>query len=244
VSQLSLFFRRPHSAAAVRPRWLAGRSRADCRRLRRVQVCRSCSPTSGVPRRCCASGRVRDVTAEVLGGADVPAAVTPCPTVPCRRSPADDPCPTASRPDAPPGPRPVAGRTVAIRKQAIASARRRFLRSQRTSCSPISRRTDTRRGQGRSGRLTLTPGFLRLLDDRRRAACGSRLSCWARPHAPDTYEPLAAVCAAAGCRIACWAFVVAGPLCVSSGTGRCARLAEMIGTRRRAPRGAFPALSH
>ena len=93
--------------------------------------------------------------------------------------------------------------------------------------------------------LTLTPGLLRCwtIAAGRPADIGFLLGL--DPHAPDTYEPLAAVCAAAGLAGSLLGVRGGGPAVRIVGYRRCARLAEMIGTPPpEAPRGAFPALSH
>ena len=93
--------------------------------------------------------------------------------------------------------------------------------------------------------LTLTPGLLRCwtIAAGQPAAVGFLLGL--DPHAPDTYEPLAAVCAAAGLAGSLLGIRGGGPAVRIVGYRRCARLAEMIGTPPpEAPRGAFPALSH
>ena len=93
--------------------------------------------------------------------------------------------------------------------------------------------------------LTLTPGLLRCwtIAAGRPADIGFLLGL--APPAPDTYEPLAAVCAAAGLAGSLLGVRGGGPAVRIVGYRRCARLAEMIGTPPpEAPRGAFPALSH
>ncbi len=93
--------------------------------------------------------------------------------------------------------------------------------------------------------LPLTPGLLRCwtIAAGQPAAVGFLLGL--DPHAPDTYEPLAAVCAAAGLAGSLLGVRGGGPAVRIVGYRRCARLAEMIGTPPpEAPRGAFPALSH
>ena len=180
--------------------------------------------------------RVRDVTAEVLGGADVPAAGHPLPDGPRARPPAAGRSPAPGQwPD---GPSPSAAGDR-IRAATV-------FRSQRTSVL-ADLAADWTRGAVKAVPvgLTLTPGFLRCwtIAAGQPAAVGFLLGL--DPHAPDTYEPLAAVCAAAGLAGSLLGIRGGGPAVRIVGYRRCARLAEMIGTPPpEAPRGAFPALSH
>ena len=190
--------------------------------------------------------RVRDVTAEVLGGADVPAAGHPLPDGPLPDGPLpDDPLPDRQPPDAPPAP----GQWPDGPSPSAAGDRIRaatVFRSQRTSVL-ADLAADWTRGAVKAVPvgLTLTPGFLRCwtIAAGQPAAVGFLLGL--DPHAPDTYEPLAAVCAAAGLAGSLLGIRGGGPAVRIVGYRRCARLAEMIGTPPpEAPRGAFPALSH
>ncbi|HZM66989.1 MAG TPA: hypothetical protein VFC16_11925 [Nakamurella sp.] len=93
--------------------------------------------------------------------------------------------------------------------------------------------------------LTLTPGLLRCWTIAAGHPADIGFLLGLDPHAPDTYEPLAAVCAAAGLAGSLLGVRGGGPAVRIVGYRRCARLAEMIGTPPpEAPRGAFPALSH
>jgi len=203
--------------------------------------------------------RVRDVTAEVLAGPAMPTvpaggepvAAGPVPSVPVPDAHAtdspvsDDPAPARQPPDgtpddsqSPDGPGPFAagdrGRAATV------------FRSQRTSVLADLAANWTRGAvKGVPVGLTLTPGFLRCwtIAAGQPAAVGFLLGL--DPHAPDTYEPLAAVCAAAGLAGSLLGIRGGGPAVRIVGYRRCARLAEMIGTPPpEAPRGAFPALSH
>jgi len=93
--------------------------------------------------------------------------------------------------------------------------------------------------------ITLTPGFLRCwtLAAGHPAEVGFVLGL--DPHAPDTYEPLAAACAAAGLAGSLLGVRGGGPAVRIVGHRRCARLSEMIGTPPpEAPSGAFGAAGH
>ena len=206
--------------------------------------------------------RVRDVTAEVLAGPEmpsvpsVPAAGEPVAAGPVPSGPvpdahatdspvSDGPAPARRPPDgtpddsqSPDGPGPFAagdrGRAATV------------FRSQRTSVLADLAANWTRGAvKGVPVGLTLTPGFLRCwtIAAGQPAAVGFLLGI--DPHAPDTYEPLAAVCAAAGLAGSLLGIRGGGPAVRIVGYRRCARLAEMIGTPPpEAPKGAFPALSH
>ena len=183
--------------------------------------------------------RVRDVTAEVLAGPAVPAvpaAAEPVPDGPDHGRPPPDAKPADSQwaygPSAHAGGDRIRAATV--------------LRSQRTSAL-ADLAVDWTLGAVKAVPvgLTLTPGFLRCwtIAAGQPAAVGFLLGL--DPHAPDTYEPLAAVCAAAGLAGSLLGIRGGGPAVRIVGYRRCARLAEMIGTPPpEAPRGAFPALSH
>jgi predicted MFS family arabinose efflux permease len=93
--------------------------------------------------------------------------------------------------------------------------------------------------------LVVTAGFLRCwtIAAGRPATIGYLLGL--DPHAPDTYEPLAAACAAAGLAGSLLGSRGGGPAVRIVGYRRCSRLAEMIGTPPpEAPAGAFPSLGH
>ena len=231
--------RRPHSAAAVRSRWPAGRSRADCRRTRRVQVvdparrpvaCRGAAarvPGAGTSRRRSLAGAAR----ARAGRTRLPA--VHCPTTAGHRH--ADARQTSRWPD---------GRRRSQQGDRIRAAT--VFRSQRTSVL-AALAADWTRGAVKAVPvgLTLTAGFLRCwtIAAGQPAAVGFLLGL--DPHAPDTYEPLAAVCAAAGLAGSLLGIRGGGPAVRIVGYRRCARLAEMIGTPPpEAPRGAFPALSH
>ncbi len=201
--------------------------------------------------------RVRDVAAEVLAGPavsaagsagaagePVPDAHVPDAPAPARRSPdatpADSQSPDATPTDSrsPDGPAPFAA------GDRVSAAT--VFRSQRTSVLADLAANWTRGAvKAVPVGLTLTPGFLRCwtIAAGQPAAVGFLLGL--DPHAPDTYEPLAAVCAAAGLAGSLLGIRGGGPAVRIVGYRRCARLAEMIGTPPpEAPRGAFPALSH
>lgn len=207
--------------------------------------------------------RVRDVAAEVLAGPAVSAAGAagasgaagaagePVPDDPDPGGPIPDahlpdaPAPARRPPDATPadsqppdGPAPFAAGDR-VRAATV-------FRSQRTSVLADLAANWTRGAvKAVPVGLTLTPGFLRCwtIAAGQPAAVGFLLGL--DPHAPDTYEPLAAVCAAAGLAGSLLGIRGGGPAVRIVGYRRCARLAEMIGTPPpEAPRGAFPALSH
>lgn len=90
--------------------------------------------------------------------------------------------------------------------------------------------------------LVITAGFLRCwtLAAGRPAEIGFLLGL--DPHAPDTYEPLAAACAAAGLTGSLLGIRGSGPAVRIVGHRRCTRFAEMIGSPPpEAPEHAFPA---
>ncbi len=219
--------------------------------------------------------RVRDVTAEVVAGADERApdgeswaGQTPAPgktapgqtptgqtltgQAPTGQPPTDQaptvdidiPSPAAASGAEPspldrptdhfPDPRATGGRTTIV------------FRSERTSLLAALAAEWTRGAiKAVPAGLVLTPGLLRCwtIAAGQPAAIGFLLGL--DPHAPDTYEPLAAVCAAAGLAGSLLGIRGGGPAVRIVGYRRCARLAEMIGTPPpEAPRGAFPALSH
>ena len=137
--------------------------------------------------------RVRDVTAEVVAGSDGPTADGPA----SDSRPADSRSPDREPPDEKPpdrqwpdSPSPAAAgdgsRTATV------------FRSQRTSVLADLAAAWTRGAvKAVPVGLTLTPGLLRCwtIAAGQPAAVGFLLGL--DPHAPDTYEPLAAVCAAA-----------------------------------------------
>ncbi len=93
--------------------------------------------------------------------------------------------------------------------------------------------------------LVVTPGFLRcwILAAGRPAEIGYLLGL--DPHAPDTYEPMAAACAAAGLAGSLLGVRGGGPAVRIVGHRRCTRLAEMIGSPPpEAPPHSFPVHGH
>ncbi len=93
--------------------------------------------------------------------------------------------------------------------------------------------------------LVITAGFLRCwtLAAGRPAEIGFLLGL--DPHAPDTYEPLAAACAAAGLAGSLLGVRGGGPAVRIVGHRRCTRLAEMIGSPPpEAPALSFPVHGH
>jgi len=121
-----------------------------------------------------------------------------------------------------------------------------LLRSERTRLLTVLA-TNWARGAMKSAPvdLTVTAGFLRCwaIAAGRPADIGFLLGL--DPRAPDTYEPLAAACAAAGLAGSLLGVRGGGPAVRIVGYRRCSRLAEMIGTAPpEAPAGAFPALGH
>ena len=211
--------------------------------------------------------RVRDVMAEVLAGPPAPAKhqgptvggpapegpapegrvpegpgpAGPVPDGPTDGPDSDDAVPDQRRPAATPtesqwpdDPAPFAARAATV------------FRSERTSVLAELAATWTHGAvKAVPEGLSLTPGFLRCwtIAAGQPAAVGFLLGL--DPHAPDTYEPLAAVCAAAGLAGSLLGIRGGGPAVRIVGYRRCARLAEMIGTPPpEAPKGAFPALSH
>jgi hypothetical protein len=93
--------------------------------------------------------------------------------------------------------------------------------------------------------LVLTPGMLRCwtIAAGRPGEIGYVLGL--DPHAPDTFEPLAAACAAAGLAGSLLSARGGGPAVRIVGHRRCVRFAEMIGTPPPgAPAGAFPSVGH
>jgi hypothetical protein len=93
--------------------------------------------------------------------------------------------------------------------------------------------------------LVVTPGFLRcwILAAGRPAEIGYLLGL--DSHAPDTYEPLAAACAAAGLAGSLLGVRGGGPAVRIVGHRRCTRLAEMIGNPPpEAPPHSFPVHGH
>ncbi len=93
--------------------------------------------------------------------------------------------------------------------------------------------------------LTVTAGFLRCWT----VAAGCRgdvgFLLGLDPAAPQTYEPLAAACAAAGLAGSLLGPRLGGPAVRIVGHRRCLRLVQMIGTPPPcAPAGAFPVLEH
>jgi hypothetical protein len=196
--------------------------------------------------------RVRDVTAEVVAGSDGPTADGPA----SDSRPADSPSPDREPPDdsrspdrEPPDEKPPDRQWPDSPSPAAAGDGSRtatVFRSQRTSVLADLAAAWTRGAvKAVPVGLTLTPGLLRCwtIAAGQPAAVGFLLGL--DPHAPDTYEPLAAVCAAAGLAGSLLGIRGGGPAVRIVGYRRCARLAEMIGTPPpEAPRGAFPALSH